>query len=78
MLPKHSQFSPIEEKEFLAGSRIASALGKVGNVYLRNQFRKDARKFLKELISTALSTVAARSDVGQRLSCFCPEIVFGG
>ena len=29
-------------------------------------------------MSTILSTVAARSPIGQRLSCFCPEIVIGG
>ena len=29
-------------------------------------------------MSTILCTVAARSPVGQGLSCFCPEIVIGG
>ena len=29
-------------------------------------------------MSTILSTVAARSQIGQGLSCFCPEIVIGG
>ena len=29
-------------------------------------------------MSTILSTAAARSPVGQGLSCFCPEIVIGG
>ena len=29
-------------------------------------------------MSTILSTVAARSPIGQGLSCFCPEIVIGG
>ena len=29
-------------------------------------------------MSTILATVAARSPVGQGLSCFCPEIVSGG
>ena len=29
-------------------------------------------------MSTILSTFAARSPVGQGLSCFCPEIVLGG
>ena len=59
----------------LAGSRIGSALEKVRSVYLRKEFRKDARKFLEELTSTVLSTVTARSDFGRGLSCFCPEIV---
>ena len=78
MLLNHSRFPPIEEKKLLAGSRIASALEKVGCVYLRNEFRKDARKYLEELTSTVLSTVAARSDIGQGLSWFCPKIVFEG
>ena len=77
ILPKQSRFS-IEEKEFLAGSRTAVALDKMGSFYLRNEFRKDARKFLEELTSTVLSAVAAGSDLGQGLSCFCPEIVIGG
>ena len=77
MLPSQSQFPPIEEKEFLLGSWIAVALEKFCSFYLRNEFRKDTRKFLEELTSTVLSTVAARSDVGQWLSCFRPEIVFG-
>ena len=29
-------------------------------------------------MSTILSTVAARSPIGQGLCCFCPEIVIGG
>ena len=29
-------------------------------------------------MSTIRSTVAARSPIGQGLSCFCPEIVIGG
>ena len=75
MLPNHSWFPPIEEKQFLAGRWIAIALEKRGGVYLHNEFQMDARKFLEELTSTVLSTVAARLDVGQGLSCFCPEIV---
>ena len=76
--PNHSRYPPIEEKEFLAGSRIAVAPEKVSSFYLRNEFGKDARKFLEELTSTVLSTVADWSDVGQELSCLCPEIVIGG
>ena len=78
MLPNHSRFPPIEEKKFLAGSLIASALENVGSVCLRTEFRKDAWNFLGELISTVISTVAARSEVGQGLRCFCPKIVVGG
>ena len=78
MPPNHSRFPPIEEKQFLTGSRIPSALKKVGRFYFRNEFRKDAGNLLEELTSTVLSTAAVRSDVGQRLSCFCPETVVGG
>ena len=42
------------------------------------EFRGDCRRFLEDLISTILSTVAARSQIGQGLSCFCPEFVIGG
>ena len=72
------KFPPIEEKEFLARSRVASELEKVGSVYLCNGFRKDARDFLKALTSTVLSTVTARSAIGQGLSCFCPDFFFLG
>ena len=78
MLPNDSQIPPIEEKEFLPRSRVAGAREKVSNVYLRNEFRKDARNFLEELTSAVLSTVAARSDVGQGLSSFYPKIVVRG
>ena len=43
-----------------------------------SKFRRDCRRFLEDLVSTILSTVAAPSPIGQGLSCFCPEIVIGG
>ena len=46
--------------------------------YLKKEFRSSARRFLEEFISTVLSTVAARSELGQGISCFCPEIIIGG
>ena len=70
MLPNDLRFPTIEEIEFLTGSLFNVAPDKVGSCYLRNEFRKDAQKLLQELKSTVLSTVAARSDVGQGLSCF--------
>ena len=45
--------------------------------FLRVEFRRDCRRFLEDLVSTINSTVAARSPVGQGLSCFCPKIVIG-
>ena len=46
--------------------------------YLKKEFRSSARRFLENFTSTVLSTVAARSKLGQGVSCFCPEIIFGG
>ena len=35
MAPNHSKFAAIEEDQFLAGTRVLSALEKVGNSYLK-------------------------------------------
>ena len=78
MTPNHSQFAAIEEDRFLAGTRVLSALEKVGSPYLKKEFRRDCRKFLEEFVSCVLSTVAARSAIGQGLSCFCPSVLIGG
>ena len=40
--------------------------------------RKDCCRFLEDLLSIILSTVAAHSLVAQGLSCFCPEIIIRG
>ena len=78
MTPNHSQFAAIEEDRFLAGTRVSSALEKVGSSYLKKEFRRDSRKFLEDFVSCVLSTVAARSSIGQGLSCFCPPVLIGG
>ena len=78
MTPNHSQFAAIEEDRFLAGTRVSSALEKVGISYLKKEFRRDSRKFLEDFVSCVLSTVAARSSIGQGLSCFCPPVLIGG
>ena len=78
MTPNHSQFTAIEEDRFLAGTRVGSALEKMGSSYLKKEFRRDSRKFLEDFVSCVLSTVAARSSIGQGLSCFCPPILIGG
>ena len=78
MLPNHSCFGAIPEEHFLEGTRLLSSLEKINSSFLRKEFRKDCRRFLEDLVSTILSTVAARSPIGQGLSCFCPEIVIGG
>ena len=78
MLPNHSCFGAIEEEHFREGIRLLSPLEKINSSILRKVFRKDCRRFLKDLVATNLFTVAARSRFGQELSCFCPEIIHGG
>ena len=78
MTPNHSKFAAIEENRFLAGTRVSSALEKVGSSYLKKEFRRGCRKFLEDFVSCVLSTVAARSAIGQGLSCFCPPVLIGG
>ena len=78
MLPNHSSIAAIDEEHFLVGTRIHAALAKMSSSYLRKKFRKNARRFLDEFCRTILSTVAARSKLGQGDSCFCPEIILGG
>ena len=78
MLPNHSCCGAIGEEHFLEGTRLLASLEKINISFLRKEFRRDCRRFLEDLVSTILSTVAARSQIGQALSCFCPEIVIGG
>ena len=78
MLPNHSCFGAIAEEHFLEGTRLLSSLEKINSSFLRKEFRRDCGRFLEDFVSTILSTVAARSPIGQGLSCFCPEIVIGG
>ena len=77
MLPNHSSSAAIDEEHFLVGTRIHAALEKMSSSYLRKEFRSNARRFLDEFCSPILSTVAARSKLGQGVSCFCPEIILG-
>ena len=78
MLPNHSCFGAIAEEHFLEGTRLLASLEKLNSSFLRKEFRRDCHRFLEDLVSTILSTVAARPPIGQGLSCFCPEIVIGG
>ena len=75
MLPYRSCFGAIAEEHFLKGTRLLSSLEKINSSFLPKEFRKACPRFLEDLVRTILSTVAARSPVGQGLSCFCPEIV---
>ena len=77
MLPNHSSFTAIEEEPFLVGTRVHAALEKMTRQYLKKEFRSKARRFLEDFTSTVLSTVAARSELCQGVSCFCPEIIIG-
>ena len=78
MVPNHSRFPAIDDKNFLVGTRVMAALGKVGSHYLQKEFRRDARRFQEVFVNCLLSNVAARSVIGRGLSCFCPAIVVGG
>ena len=80
VVPNHSRFPAIDEKDILAGTRVMAALDKVGSHYLQTEteFRRDARRFLEDFVNCVLLTVASRSFTEQGLSCFCPAIVVGG
>ena len=78
VVPNHSRFPVIDDKNFLEGTRVMAAFGKVGSLYLQKEFRRDARRFLEDFVNCVLSTFAARSVIGQGLGCFCPAIVVGG
>ena len=49
---------------------MLAVLNKIGSSYLKREFQCDARRFLEEFTTSVLSTVAARSKIGQGLSCF--------
>ena len=78
MLPNHSSFTAIEDQHFILGTRVHASLEKMTSQYLKKEFRSSDRRFLEDFTSTVLSTVAARSKLGQGVSCFCPEIIIGG
>ena len=78
ILPNHSCFGSTEEEHFLKWTRLTSSLEKINSSFLQKHFRRECRRFLKDLVSSILSTVAARSPVGQGLSCFRPKIIIGG
>ena len=73
-----SRFPAIEEEDFFAGTRVLVALIKIGNHYLKKDFRHTARQFLEEFTNSVLSIVAARFNIGQGFSCFPPVTLVGG
>ena len=78
VVPNRSRFPAIDEKDFLAGTRVMAALDKVGSHYLQTEFCRDARRLLEDFVNCVMSTVASRSVIGQVLSCFCPAFVVVG
>ena len=78
MLPSDSSFTAIEEEHFIVGTRVHAALEKMTSQYLKKEFRSSARHFLEDFTRTVLSTVAARSKLGQGVCCFCPDTIIGG
>ena len=78
VVPNHSRFPAVDDKNFLVGTHVMAALSKVGSHYLQKETRRDARRFLEDFVNCILSTVVARFLIAQGLSCFCPAIVVGG
>ena len=78
VLANHSKSPAIADGEFLSGTRVLAGLNKIGSSYLKKELQRDARRFLEEFTTSVLSTVAARSKIGQGLKCFCPAIIIGG
>ena len=75
--PKSLCFGAIGDEHFLKETRLLSSLEKMNSSVLQKEFLKDCRRFLEDLVSTVLSTVAVRSPVGQGLSCFYTETIIG-
>ena len=75
---KNSWVPAIDDEDFLAGTRVVTAVNKVGGRYLKTEFRGDALRILNEFVNCLLSTVGSITVVGQVLSCLCPAIFGGG
>ena len=54
VVANHSRFPPIDDKNFLVGTPVMVALGKVGSHYLQKEFRRDARRFLEDFVNCVL------------------------
>ena len=78
MTPNHSKFVAIKKDRFLAGTRVSPVFEKVGSSYPKKECRRVCRKFPEDFTNCVLSTVAARSAIGQGLSCVCPPILVAG
>ena len=78
MLANHSKFHAMKEEDFLSGTRVIVAVNKIGSSYLKKELHREARQFLDEFTNSVLSTAAARSSVGQEMSCVCSAILIAG
>ena len=61
-----------------SGTRIMTALNKVGSQIVRTEFRRDARRFLADFENCLISAVALRLLIGQGRSSFCLATMIGG
>ena len=64
----HAKLPAINDEEFLSKTRVLVALNKAGSYYLKKEFCKELRQILEEFTNSAISTVAARSSIGQALN----------
>ena len=78
MVANHSKFPGKEKGEFLSVTRVMVALNKAGRYYLMKKNRREARQLREEIVNSMHNTIAARSNLGQRKSCFCLTILIDG
>ena len=77
MLPNQSCFGAIAEEHLLERTRLLTSFEKINSSFLQKEFRRDCRRILEDVVSSIISSVVARSPIGQGLSCSYPEIVIG-
>ena len=63
---------------FSGGNSHSCSPWKIVQLLLEEGIPEQSPSLLEGFCSTILSTMAARSKLGQGVSCFCPEIIFGG
>ena len=76
-LANHSQFASHGDERFLSGRCVLVAPQQIRSYYLKKEFRREARQFLEGVTNSVSCTIAARSNIGQGMSCSCPAFVFG-
>ena len=73
LLPNLSCLGAIEKEHFLNETRLLSPLKKTNSSFVQKKFRKNCQRFLEDLVSTIMSTVAGQSPVGQGQTWFLPR-----